>query len=234
MASPPDFGDGVVRSLELAVTPCNTVPSFNPRISLRAGDRFRKSAQCSARGHSTSMLGESQVNPTFWCDTQRRQRRRGRPRNNVQRCSSQYQLVRWQGYSGHYCFRSTSHGLRPTTHRSSSPLLPHIRYHRFLSGRHRLVDCPTRLDLRSRLLEALEPAAGDLGSYGSKCSSVAVRDTCNAIGGRRQRLRRNLHTILTQNCLGLKTATRKTELVHVLRQRQPLAVCLQETWRAGV
>ena len=97
-----------------------------------------------------------------------------------------------------------------------------------------MVDCQTRPNLRSRLLEALEPAAGDLGSYGSKCSSVAVRDTCNAIGGRRQRLRRNLHTILTQNCLGLKTATRKTELVHVLRQRQPLAVCLQETWRAGV
>ena len=96
-----------------------------------------------------------------------------------------------------------------------------------------MVDCPTRLDLRSRLLDALDTAAGDLGSHSSKGSTVAVRDRCESIGGRRQRLRRNLRLLITQNCLGLKTATRLTELIAVLRQRGAFAAFLQETWRTG-
>ena len=41
-------------------------------------------------------------------------------------------------------------------------------------------------------------------------------------------------TIFSQNCRGLKTDTRRTELLNVLEHRKAFAACLQETWRAGV
>ena len=42
-----------------------------------------------------------------------------------------------------------------------------------------------------------------------------------------------MRTIFSQNCLGLKTATRRTELVAMLRRRGAFVACLQETWRVG-
>ena len=90
-----------------------------------------------------------------------------------------------------------------------------------------------RRNLGSLLLAALAVAAA-VACYCTS-STAAVRDSCKAIGGRAKPPRqRNVHSILTQNCLGMKSATRKTELISVLRQREPLAVCLQETWRTGV
>ena len=48
---------------------------------------------------------------------------------------------------------------------------------------------------------------------------------------RRAHLRRDLRSFISQNCRGLKTSTRKTELISVLRWRRAFAACLQETWR---
>ena len=44
----------------------------------------------------------------------------------------------------------------------------------------------------------------------------------------------DVRSIITQNCLGLKTQTRLTECIETMRQRNAFAACLQETWRTGV
>ena len=49
----------------------------------------------------------------------------------------------------------------------------------------------------------------------------------------KQRHWKSYLTIFSQNCLGLKTEARRTELLDVLEQRRAFAVCLQETWRPG-
>ena len=41
-------------------------------------------------------------------------------------------------------------------------------------------------------------------------------------------------TVFSQNCLGLKTGERFTEMIDVLTQRKAFAVGVQETWRSGV
>jgi len=56
---------------------------------------------------------------------------------------------------------------------------------------------------------------------------VAVRDS------RRLRMRRDLRSLISQNCLGIKTATSLTELIAVLQRRRAFATFLQETWRVG-
>ena len=70
--------------------------------------------------------------------------------------------------------------------------------------------------------------------------AVAIRDNPPVVDrdtrpkpSRRQRLRRDLRLFISQNCLGLKTATRLTELIYVLQNRRAFAAFLQETWRTG-
>jgi len=59
---------------------------------------------------------------------------------------------------------------------------------------------------------------------------MVVRDSSRQ-QSRRASLRRDLRSFISQNCRGLKTSTRKTELISVLRWRRAFAACLQETWR---
>lgn len=63
---------------------------------------------------------------------------------------------------------------------------------------------------------------------------VAIGDRQVVVGdSRRLRLRRDLRSLISQNCLGIKTATSLTELIAVLQRRCAFAAFLQETWRVG-
>ena len=85
--------------------------------------------------------------------------------------------------------------------------------------------------MRLRLSPLLEAEAIQSGlvrarwSGGKKCRK-----------GQDDTLRRgvDVRSIITQNCLGLKTQTRMTEFIATMRQRDAFAACLQETWRVGV
>ena len=52
-------------------------------------------------------------------------------------------------------------------------------------------------------------------------------------GGVPARRRPDERCLISQNCRGLKSASRLTELAAVLRARHAFAACLQETWRTG-
>ena len=97
--------------------------------------------------------------------------------------------------------------------------------HRSRIDRERFARQPERRLLQYHSLGSLVPGAN---SAAGSTTRAANRDT----GTRSRRLsaRCNLRSIVSQNCLGLKTSTKKTELLGVLRWRRTFAACLQETW----
>ena len=132
----------------------------------------------------------------------------------------------------------------------ASPQLQRRLRHRPRLRARRLGACHNRRHIRSHLLGALDYAAQDPaalstpGSLAKRPGQLVVRDSSHlgATGDqtrsrarlRRAILRRNLRSIISQNCRGLKTATRKTELLGVLRRIRAFAACLQETWREAI
>lgn len=70
--------------------------------------------------------------------------------------------------------------------------------------------------------------------YERRCKSrVSTARTTTAHSQGSSRRGCSTHTIISQNCRGLKSHTRIAELVDVLRRREAFAACVQETWRAG-
>ena len=109
-----------------------------------------------------------------------------------------------------------------------SPLLERRRAHRPRICRRRFAGCSQRANLQV--------------TFGCRTWRPTGRSTSAqqpmAIGDRKVRppralQQRNMRSIFSQNCLGLKTATRRTELIAMLRRRGAFAACLQETWRQG-
>ena len=66
--------------------------------------------------------------------------------------------------------------------------------------------------------------------------TLVLQNITTVIMGKRASLRRfkAFVTVFSQNCLGLKTGERFTEMIDVLTQRKAFAVGVQETWRSGV
>ena len=119
-----------------------------------------------------------------------------------------------------------------------SPLLTRQLHHRRRLHPRRLGPCHNRHHVRSHLLGALDDAASDMAAPAAP--AVVDRDNPPVVVGdsrsrlsRRQRLRRDLRLFISQICRGLKTSTRKSELIAVLRKRRAFAACLQKTWRVS-
>ena len=66
--------------------------------------------------------------------------------------------------------------------------------------------------------------------------TLVLQNITTVIMGKRASSRRfkAFVTVFSQNCLGLKTGERFTEMIDVLTQRKAFAVGVQETWRSGV
>ena len=81
----------------------------------------------------------------------------------------------------------------------------------------------------------------DFGPPALEQSQAVLQSSSSSNGGARSRgstartraQRREERYFITQNCRGLKTDARLTELVDIIGCRRAFAVCLQETWRAG-
>ena len=140
-----------------------------------------------------------------------------------------------RGSSGSRSTRTTFLEHPPHWPLVTSPLLNRLLRHRPCLRARRLGACHNRHHVRSHLLDALDLVAQDVASPPSP-SNMVDRDTPPPRPQltRRAKFRRNLRSIVSQNCRGLKTSTRKSELLGVLRWRHTFAACLQETWRTGI
>ena len=164
-------------------------------------------------------------------------------RNTVrQRCNKSAQFRhRVRGSSGSRPSPATFCEQSPHLPLEASPqLIRQLRHLPCLRARG-LGACHNRHPVRSHLLGALDLAATDVAVPPSP-SHLVDRDTPpprpqlprRAIRLPRALLQRDIRSIFSQNCLGLKTVTRRTELIAVLRRRGAFAACLQETWREGI
>ena len=222
------FRDGPARNGRFASASCAPTVRCSARTSHGHGNRFRKPSRRSTSTHPGKPGGPCTTAEFCNCASDGYLRRVNRPRvDRSSTCRASSPVRRHTTADIH--IRSTHGPTRPCTTSGGTDETPrtqpprrHISclYHR-RQGRGNV-----RRNLGSLLLAALAVAAA-VACYCTS-STAAVRDSCKAIGGRAKPPRqRNVHSVLTQNCLGMKSATRKTELISVLRQREPLAVCLQ-------
>ena len=119
-----------------------------------------------------------------------------------------------------YARRTTCAHLRSSQNiKDEPPLLERRRAHRARASRHRFAGCSQCLNLRVALGCSTRRAAGRSNEH-----QQLKADADQRVRPRRALQQRRKHhdsrRIISQNCCGLKTGTRKTELIAVLRWRR--------------
>ena len=215
---------GAVLGHRLATYPCTPVDGSSASTSLRLGDRSRTPTRRSVSSGPVGLIAGS------WSTAALAMRCETAPLHYDLRHSCRKQsrsAARWRSNAGApYRIRTRgSYDLRacgtafcePAPHPplAASPLLTRQPRHLPRLLRRRLGACHNRHHIRYHLLGALDLAASDVAEQPSS-ETVAIGDppgdSCKAICGRAKPPRqRNVHSVLTQDCLGMKSATRKKD-----------------------